>query len=146
MNVYMDQTQPKTIFIVEDDVTYADILESVLIKAGFVVKVFHNPTNLLNTIKSAKPDLVILDIMLPQISGFTILEELKRDPTTKDICVFCLTNLPEEVGKDKALALNAYCYLTKAHYNASQILEQIKYYFSESKGTPPPPAPGNTTS
>lgn len=128
----MNQKPAKKIFIIDDSVDYVELLEKVLTKAGYTIKTFTNPTNVLDEIRSEKPDLVILDIMLPHISGLSILEELKKDGVTKDIAIFCLTNLPEEVGREKALVLGAYCYLTKAHYNIYDIVKHVDFYFKEA--------------
>ena len=126
-----NQKQPKKIVVVEDNVDYAQLLERVLTKAGYVVKVFTDPRNVLENLMAENPDLVILDIMLPETSGLSILEDVKKRDTEGKIPVFCLTNLPEEVGREKALGLGAYSYLTKSHYNIYDILKRIDLYFKE---------------
>lgn len=127
----MTTSAPKKIAIIEDNIDYEQLLERVLTKAGYIVKGFYEPTAGLQYLKAEKPDILILDIMLPTISGFQVLEEIKRSPETDKIAVFCLTNLPEEVGREKALALGAYCYLTKTHYNIYDILKHVDFFFSE---------------
>lgn len=127
----MNQKASKKILLVEDNADYSQLLERVLTKAGYEVKILANPTGVSAQISADKPDLIILDVMLPQISGLTILEELKKHERTEKIPVFCLTNLPEEVGREKALALGAYCYLTKAHYNVYDIVKHVDFYFHE---------------
>jgi|SRR3989338_8077642 len=122
----------KKIIVVEDNLEYAEILEKVLVKAGYEAKIFSDPSNIFLKIVSENPDLVILDIMLPHKSGLTILEEMKKNDSTKKIPVFCLTNLPEEVGREKALALGAYCYLTKAHYNITDVAKHVDFFFKDA--------------
>lgn len=121
----------KKILVVEDNLAYAELLEKVLTKAGYETRVLSHSLNILPHIVSENPDLVILDIMLPKKSGLTVLEEMKKNESTKKIPVFCLTNLPEEIGREKALALGAYCYLTKAHYNVSDVAKHVDFYFKE---------------
>lgn len=110
---------------------YSQLLERVLTKAGYIVKVFNDPKDVIAKISAENPDLIILDVMLPGMSGLSILEELKKNDATSKTPCFCLTNLPEEVGREKALALGAYCYLTKAHYNIYDIQKQVEFFFKE---------------
>lgn len=121
----------KKILVVEDNLDYSQLLEHVLTKAGYQVITMTNPIGVLDKAKSEKVDLLIMDIMFPQLSGLSILEELKKEESTNKIPVFCLTNLPEEVGREKALTLGAYCYLTKAHYSIYDIVKHVDFYFQE---------------
>lgn len=127
----MTETARKKIVIIEDNLDYSQLLQRVLSKAGYEVKVFNDPKDALPKIAAENPDLLILDVMLPGMSGLSILEELKKKDLTSKIPIFCLTNLPEEVGREKALALGAYCYLTKAHYNIYDIQKQVEFFFKE---------------
>ena len=129
----MNQNLPKKIVIVEDSSDYAELLERVLVKSGYTISIYNNGESFVEKILPEKPNLILLDMMLPGTSGFSILEELKKNESTKNIAVFCLTNLPEEVGREKALALGAYCYLTKAHYNIYDIVKHIDFYFTEEE-------------
>lgn len=127
----MDQVPSKKIAIVEDDKDYAALLERVLKTTGFSTIVFNEPIDLINRIIAAQAHLILLDIMLPNVSGLSILEDLKKNEKTKDIPVFCITNLPEEVGREKAIALGAYSYLTKVHYNIYDVAKHVELYFQE---------------
>lgn len=73
-----------------------------------------------------KPDLILLDLILPRANGFEVLEKLKTDPATKDIPVIILTNLENIEHVGKALELGATTYLVKAQYSLKEILEKIK--------------------
>jgi len=133
----MNQKQPKTIVIIDDDFDYSELVQHVLSKAGYSVITLTNPQNLLETVKKdQKPDLIILDIMLPNISGLSLLEELKKDQETREISIFCLTNLTEEVGREKALSLGAYSYLTKFHYSLHDIVKHVDFFFAEKFNAP----------
>lgn len=122
----------KKILLVEDNQDYAALLERVLTKEGFAVTVLYEGTQAVKRAQQEKPDLIILDVMLPDVSGLSVLEEIKRNEATKPIPVFCLTNLPEEVGREKAFALGAYTYLTKVHYNIYDMVKRIQLYFREN--------------
>lgn len=73
-----------------------------------------------------KPDLILLDLILPKMHGLKVLEELKNNPETENIPVIVLTNLEEMDNIDKALGLGASTYLVKANYNLEEVLEKIK--------------------
>lgn len=75
---------------------------------------------------SNKPDLILLDLILPKIHGFDVLQKLKEDEKTKDIPVIVLTNLERLEDIAKALKLGAFTYLVKANYTLEEVLEKIK--------------------
>jgi len=80
----------------------------------------------LRLVKSQKPDLILLDLILPKIHGFEVLKKLKEDKETKDIPVIVLTNLEGVGDVDKALGLGATTYLVKAQYSLEEVVEKIK--------------------
>lgn len=78
-----------------------------------------------------KPDLILLDLVLPKIHGFKVLEELKKDKETNHIPVIVLTNLERLEDVEKALATGATTYLVKANYSFEEVLEKIKQALGE---------------
>ncbi len=76
--------------------------------------------------KTEQPDLILLDLILPVMDGFEVLEKLKKDEETKDIPVIVLTNLERVEDVDKAIELGATTYLVKANYSLSEMVEKIK--------------------
>ena len=76
--------------------------------------------------KSIKPDLILLDLILPKIHGFDVLKELKEDEKTKEIPIIVLTNLERVEDVEKALELGATTYLVKADYTLEEVIEKIK--------------------
>ncbi|MCJ7786605.1 response regulator [Patescibacteria group bacterium] len=76
--------------------------------------------------KTKKPDLILLDLILPKVHGFDVLKQLKEDPGTKGIPVIILTNLEGIGDVDKAIGLGATTYLVKAKYTLEEVLEKIK--------------------
>lgn len=80
----------------------------------------------LNLAKTKKPDLILLDLILPKIHGLEVLKKLKEDKETKEIPVVILTNLEEIEKVNKALELGATTYLVKANYSLEEVVEKIK--------------------
>jgi len=81
--------------------------------------------------KTKKPDLILLDLILPKVNGFEVLKELKEDKETKDIPVIVLTNLEGIGDVDKAIKLGATTYLVKAQYSLEELVEKIKKVLGE---------------
>lgn len=83
--------------------------------------------------KKEKPELILLDVLLPKMNGFEVLKALKSDPDTKDIKVLLLTNLSQRGEVQQGLALGAVDYLIKAHYMPSEVVSKVsKLLASES--------------
>ena len=76
--------------------------------------------------KNEKPDLILLDLILPKLNGFEVLKKLKEQEETKGIPVIVLTNLERVEDVNKALELGATTYLVKAQYTLEEVLEKIK--------------------
>jgi CheY-like chemotaxis protein len=78
--------------------------------------------------KSEKPEIILLDIMLPGIDGFGVLAQVKADPSTADIPVIILSNLGQREDIDRALKLGATDFLVKAHFTPQEIIDKIEQY------------------
>lgn len=78
--------------------------------------------------KKEKKDLILLDIIMPQLDGFTVLAELKRDVRTKDVPVVLLTNLGTEEDKERGIKLGAVDYIIKAGLTPAQVSEKVQEY------------------
>ncbi len=76
--------------------------------------------------KERKPDLILLDLILPKVNGFDVLKNLKEDRETKNIPVIVLTNLEGIEDVNKAIELGATTYLVKAKYSLEEVVEKIK--------------------
>ena len=116
----------KTILLIEDDKFLAGMYQTKLELEGFEVKLAADGKQGLKMIKSEKPALVLLDIILPEITGFEILKKIKKDIKTKNIPVILLTNLGQKDDVSKGLELGAVDYLIKAHFMPSEVVEKIK--------------------
>lgn len=118
--------EKKTILIVEDEQTLLKLLQKTFEKEGIDVVAALDGEKGISLAKEKKPDLILLDIILPKKSGFDVLEELKQDSKTKNIPVIVLTNLSEVSDVEKVLELGAVTYLIKQNYKLEEIVEKAK--------------------
>jgi DNA-binding response OmpR family regulator len=116
----------KQILLVEDDPFLIDIYTTKLRESGFFVEVATNGEIALRKIKEKKPDLMVLDIVLPQTDGWEVLREIRSQPELKDLKVIILSNLGQKEEVEKGVELGATKYLIKAHYTPTQVVEEIK--------------------
>jgi len=121
----------KKILLVEDDPFLIDIYTTKLKKVGFEVCVSRDGESALQLIEKERPDLVLLDIVLPHIDGWEILRKIKNNEKLKDIKIIILSNLGQKHEVEKGLKLGATKYLIKAHYTPTQIVEEIKNILKE---------------
>lgn len=116
----------KIILIVEDDAMISSIYQAKFEADGFKVFVAQDGASGLASAKKEKPDLVMLDIILPGLDGFSVLEEIKKDKTTKGVSVIMLTNLATEEDKAKGQKLGATDYLVKASLTPGEVSDKVK--------------------
>lgn len=116
----------KKILFVEDEPALQKTLGDLLRAEGYtVVSAYDGETGLAMT-KSEKPDLILLDLILPKLHGFDVLKKVKEDPETRDIPLIVLTNLEGMGDVEKALELGATTYLVKANYSLDEVLEKVR--------------------
>lgn len=116
----------QTILIVEDEPTLQKALCIALEQEGYEVKSALEGEIGLKLARESKPNLILLDLILPKMDGFEILAELKKDELTKEIPVIILTNLESSQDIEKALVLGAKTYLVKANYDLKNIIQKVK--------------------
>lgn len=112
----------KRVLIVEDDLSIAELQRDYLELAGYEVSICTDGVQGLNTIKETEFDLLILDVMLPKIDGFSILRSIQED---KDIPVLMVSAKKEEIDKIKGLSLGADDYITKP-FSPSELVARVK--------------------
>lgn len=117
--------KPK-ILVVEDDTFLAGMYLTKLSLEGFEVELAGDGREGLKKAKEWLPDVILLDIVLPLMDGFGVLESLKNDSTTRDIPVMLLTNLGQRNDVERGLGLGAADYLIKAHFMPSEVIEKVK--------------------
>jgi len=112
----------KKILIVEDDVSIARLQKDYLELEGFEVKICSNGVDGLNALKTKEFDLLILDVMIPKIDGFTILRSMQAD---KEIPVLMVSAKKDDIDKIKGLSLGADDYITKP-FNPGELVARVK--------------------
>ena len=118
--------QKTEILIIEDEAAQAYALEAKLSVEGFKVQTTTSGKTGLSLTKKTKPDLVILDIVLPGIDGFEILKELKEDGETADIPVIIISQMGQKENIDQGMKLGAEDYLVKSEVNLGKIVARVK--------------------
>lgn len=116
----------KKILIAEDEVALQDALQKAFAAEGYVVEQAFDGEEALLKAKSGKPDIMLLDLVMPKKHGFEVLEEIKVDEELKRIPVLVLTNLEESEDVMKAIELGARGYLIKANYALKEVLSKVK--------------------
>ncbi|MBU1202880.1 response regulator [Patescibacteria group bacterium] len=125
--------EDKKVLIVEDDEFLLQMYATKLDLEGFKVLEATNGLQGLKVAQREKPSLILLDLNLPELSGFEVLSQLKRDDETKNIRVLILTNYSQKDNIDRCLELGADDYLIKAHFVPSEVVDKIKTVLAEEK-------------
>jgi len=118
--------QYEKILLIEDESSLQKTFREVLEREGFEIMSALDGEIGIRLAKEKKPDLVLLDLVIPKINGLEVLKALKEDAQTKTIPVIVLTNLEGVDIVDKALELGATTYLVKSVYTLEEIVEKIK--------------------
>jgi len=114
------------VLVIEDDKMMADVLTEKLTKTGLTVAYAMDEKSSFQEIDKGIPDIVLLDLILPGISGFDILSKIKSDERTKSVPVIILSNLGSEDDIKKGIDMGADAYLIKANVLVEDIIEKIK--------------------
>lgn len=120
----------KYILVIEDEKEMADIIIQILEREGYEVDVAHDGQDGLNKIKTTKPDMVLLDIILPKLDGRDLLKKIKEDKDTKDIPVLILSGKTEQWDREIGLELGAEEYIEKP-LDVLKLLRQIRRILSK---------------
>lgn len=111
------------ILLIEDDPLMINLYKKVFQKHNFEVSVAERGADGLKQVKEFKPDLVLLDVMMPEMDGFEVLKKIKSDETTKDVAVVVLSNLTGSEDAQRALEMGALKYLIKSEHDPREIVE-----------------------
>ena len=118
----------KRILLVEDDDAIAGVYQTRLQAEGFDVRRVANGEDALAAALSYRPDLVLLDVMMPKVSGFDVLDILRNTPETTNLKIIMLTALSQDSDKERADALGVDEYLVKSQVVIADVIERIKYH------------------
>ena len=125
----------KMIVLVEDEKTIANLIELRLKRSGYEVKVVYDGEKGLETILTSNPDLVLLDMLLPGLSGLSILKKLKEKHVLPDLPIIIISNSVQPVQLKRAIDLGARDYLIKVNFTPDVVVEKVDAVFKEETKT-----------
>jgi DNA-binding response OmpR family regulator len=118
-------TKAKRILVVDDEPNIVMSLEFLMKRAGFEVEVARNGRQALQALERDPPDLLLLDVMMPEFDGYMVCEQIRRDPRWNGTKIIMLTARGRETEKQRGLALGADDYVTKP-FSTRVLVEQVK--------------------
>lgn len=123
------------IFFVDDDSMMRNVFEKTFRLHGHEILFAKDGNEFLKEITTIgeKPDIILLDMMMPLINGFDVLEKIKANPSIKDIPVVCFSNLSDVVDADKAKRLGATEYIIKSEYPPKQVVDKVEEIIKANK-------------
>jgi DNA-binding response OmpR family regulator len=120
----------KKILLVEDDAALATVYKTRLEMEGFDVRHVDNGEKALSNALEYRPDLIVLDVMMPKIDGFDVLDIIRQTPETTSMRVIMLTALSQAKDKERAEQLGADDYLVKSQVVISDVVARIKHHLN----------------
>lgn len=121
-------SEAKKIIVAEDDQFLSNAYRVKLTKEGFDVKMVADGQELIDLLKTFKPNLIILDLLMPKKDGFETLKEIKADPNLADIPIIIASNLGQTNDIDLGLKLGAQDYIVKSDLSLEDLVKKIKEY------------------
>lgn len=121
----------KKILFIEDESALQKTFSETLKQEGYEVTSALDGETGLRLAETEKPDLILLDLILPKMNGFEVIKKLQQNPATKVIPIIVLTNLEDIGDVEKAVELGATTYLVKAKYSLAEVMEKIKKTLGE---------------
>lgn len=121
------------ILLIEDDPLLVKMYQTKLAMEGFEAEIAYDGEEGVKMTKDLRPDLILLDLMLPKMDGFTVLKIIKKDPQTKKIPVIVFSNLAQSSDIEEARRLGASDYIVKAHLTPNEIVKRIKEFMINQK-------------
>jgi len=116
----------KKILLIEDEKIMINLLEKKLTQEGYDVRVAVNGEEGLKAMREEKPDIVLLDIIMPKLGGFEVMEEMGKDPVLKEIPIVIISNSGQPVELDKAKELGAKDWLIKTEFDPQEVVEKVE--------------------
>lgn len=123
----------KTVLLVEDNDFIRNMYQLKLAKSGLTVVEAADGTMALEKLRTFKPDLILLDLMMPNVSGIDVLKELNKQSVVPDLPVIVLTNVMNPATVNEAKELGARDYIIKTDLTPSQVVDKLKPYLSQKK-------------
>lgn len=122
-----------SVLVVDDEPNILLSLEFLVRQAGFDVRVARDGEAALSAIAENQPDLVLLDVMMPNRDGYDVCQTIRSDPRLKDVKIIMLTAKGREVEREKGIALGADDYITKP-FSTREVIEKVRQYLGAEAG------------
>jgi CheY-like chemotaxis protein len=120
-----DEILPR-ILVVDDSVNTGEIEKRILEAYGYHVDVAHDGVEAFEKLERVAYDLVVTDIEMPRMNGFTLTERLRHTPNCKDIPVIIVTSLERETDRKRGLQVGANAYITKGNFEQRSLIETVR--------------------
>lgn len=115
----------KKVLLIEDEEIILDLLRRKLTQEGYEISVARDGEEGLRVIREVKPDLILLDIIMPKMGGFEVMEEMGKDKNLKDIPIIVISNSGQPVELDKAQKLGAKDWLIKTEFDPQEVIDKV---------------------
>lgn len=125
-NKETDSTEGLTVLVVEDDEFLREVISQKLNSEGFKISSTIDATSALKNIEKSKPQVILLDLILPGMDGYEFLSQIKQNPASKDIPVIVLSNLGQKEDIERAMSAGATDYMIKANFTPAEIVQKVK--------------------
>ena len=125
---------PHHVLVVDDEANILLSLEFLMKKAGYEVRTARDGEEALAEMRKARPDLVLLDVMMPKRNGFDVCEMIRANPEWKDVRVIMLTAKGRDVEREKGLAVGADDYITKP-FSTREVVERVSGWLAGAPGS-----------
>lgn len=123
--------QKNKVLIVEDDPMILDMYVHKFQQEGFTVVSHDRGDGAIDIALSENPDIILLDVIMPGLDGFAVLESLRQNPKTKDVRVIMLTNLGQDEDKEKGMKLGALGYIVKSSKTPAEVVKEVRNYLAK---------------
>ncbi|OGZ46317.1 MAG: hypothetical protein A3J54_00545 [Candidatus Ryanbacteria bacterium RIFCSPHIGHO2_02_FULL_45_13b] len=127
------KTKGYTVLIVDDDEFLLEMYAIKFKEEGFAVEIAKSGQDALEKAASAHPDIVLLDVVLPEMDGFSILQKMRSEKKSDGPLIIMLTNLSQKDDTERGLRLGADDYIVKAHYTPSEVVEKVRKLLAKRK-------------
>ena len=125
------------VVVADDDRMFRKAAETTLRRQGYSVTTASDGEEALQLIRSEQPDIIVLDLIMPKLQGFDVLQILKQDALTSDIPVIVLSSLTQEQDKQEALDLGAVAYFNKSTFSLGELVKQVEHTLNKGQAKCP---------
>ena len=125
--------EKKKVLIVDDDEFLLEMYALKFKEEGFLVEIAETGRIALEKVQSVKPDVVLLDVVLPEMDGFSVLQKIHDEKKTDLPLIIMLTNLSQKDDTERGMRLGADDYVVKAHFTPSEVVEKVRKLLAKKK-------------